>query len=96
VTQFHADPIPASKRRPEHQDQGRSSSTRDLPRQVPSITNSPRCAPAQPLKPNVPRRIRPVRVDAWAVPASANWSRSRTTIHKVSRTSRSTDWALPF
>jgi hypothetical protein len=41
-------------------------------------------------------RVDPVRVDAWAVPASANWSRTSKTIRKVSRVSRSTNWALPF
>jgi hypothetical protein len=96
VTQFQADPTSHSATRLEPSDQGRSSTARDLPLQVPSITNSPRCAPAKPLAPNVPRLVRPVRVDAWAVPASANWSRTRSTIRKVSRTSRSTDWALPF
>ena len=69
---------------------------------VPTITNSPRCVPtrsAQPSnqrKPMTPRRMRTVRVDAWAVPASANWSRTRTTIRKVNRGTHSTDWALPF
>jgi hypothetical protein len=87
------------------------STAHDLPLDVPSITNSPRCAPShcapphsapshsappQPAKPGAPRRVRTVRVDAWAVPASANWSRARTPIRKVSRTTRSTDWALPF
>lgn len=76
--------------------QVRTERTRELPLQVPSITNSPRCAPSQPLNPNPARRARPVRVDAWAVPASANWSRTRTTVRKVSRGTRSTDWALPF
>ena len=42
------------------------------------------------------RRARRVRVDAWAVPASASWSRTRTPMRKVARVSRSTDWALPF
>ena len=42
------------------------------------------------------RRVRSVRVDAWAVPASANWSRTRTPARKVNRVSRSTNWALPF
>ncbi len=73
-----------------------TGSSRDLPLQVPSITNSPRCAPSQPLKPSAPRRVRTVRVDAWAVPASANWSRPRTTLRKVTGRARSTDWALPF
>jgi hypothetical protein len=78
------------------QDPETSEITRDLPRQIPSITNSPRCAPSQPSKPNAPRRVRAVRVDAWAVPATANWSRTRTTIRTVKRGTRSTDWALPF
>lgn len=42
------------------------------------------------------RRARPVRVDAWAEPASASWTRTRRTVRKVRRTPRSTDWALPF
>jgi len=86
-----------------------SDCSRDLPLQVPSITNSPRCAPSHSshppkasalapsaLVPGVLRRVRKVRVDAWAVPASANWSRPRTTIRKVTGRARSTDWALPF
>jgi len=102
VTQFQADPIfkstvnEVNEANLERRDQGRPSAARDLPLQVPSITNSPRCAPAKPLAPIVPGRVRAVRVDAWAVPASANWSRTRSTLRKVSRTSRSTDWALPF
>ena len=84
------------------------SNVHDLPRQVPSITNSPRCAPSQTSqtrrptppqqasKPGTPRRVRTVRVDAWADPASANWSRQRTSVRKVNGRIRSTDWALPF
>ena len=72
----------------------------ELPLHVPTLTNSPRCAPAaEPTKPITPRRVRTVRVDAWAVPASVNWSRARTAVRKVSkgnRSTRSTDWALPF
>ena len=71
----------------------------ELPIQVPTITNSPRCAPARPSKPQTPtppRRVRTVRVDAWAVPASVNWNRTRTAVRKVGRGTRSTDWALPF
>jgi len=82
----------------------------ELPLHVPTITNSPRCVPtrsvntsgqtsrqtANPKKPTTPRRVRTVRVDAWAVPASANWSRTRATVRKVNRGTRSTDWALPF
>jgi hypothetical protein len=75
---------------------------RELTLHVPTITNSPRCVPARSARPshqknpNTPRRVRTVRVDAWAVPASANWSQTRTTVRKVNRGSRSTDWALPF
>lgn len=82
----------------------------ELPLHVPTITNSPRCVPTQSAhtsgqtsgqtsnqkKPTTPRRVRTVRVDAWAVPASANWSRTRTTVRKVNRGTRSIDWALPF
>jgi hypothetical protein len=89
----------------------------ELPLPVSSLTNSPRCAPAQrartikparlapsktaipsstPPTPQPPRRARTVRVDAWAVPASTNWSRTRTTVRKVSPGTPSTDWALPF
>jgi hypothetical protein len=69
---------------------------------VPTITNSPRCVPARSgqssnqMKPTTPRRMRTVRVDAWAVPASANWSRTRTMVRKVNRGTRSNEWALPF
>lgn len=79
---------------------------------VRSLTNSPGCSPRSsasntpsgtdinlihPIHAIRPvRRARTVRTDAWAVPASANWTRTRTTIRKVSRVSRSTDWALPF
>lgn len=74
----------------------------ELQLHVPTITNSPRCVPIRPAqtsnqkKSTTPRRIRTVRVDAWAVPASANWSRTRTTVRKVNRGTRGTDWALPF
>ena len=74
----------------------------ELTLHVPTLTNSPRCVPARSAQPSngknptTPRRVRTVRVDAWAVPASANWSRTRTTIRKVNRGTRSTDWALPF
>lgn len=69
---------------------------------VPTITNSPRCVPARSARPShqqnptTPRRVRTVRVDAWAVPASANWSRTRATVRKANRGSRSNDWTLPF
>jgi hypothetical protein len=75
---------------------------RELTLHIPTITNSPRCVPARSARPSrqknptTPRRVRTVRVDAWAVPASANWSRTQTTVRKVNRGSRSTDWALPF
>jgi len=81
------------------------ASLHELPLHVPTITNSPRCVPTRsaqsanptnPKKPTTPRRVRTVRVDAWAVPASANWSRTRTTVRKVNRGTRSIDWALPF
>ena len=74
-----------------------------------SLSNSPGAAPAPslaressrstgsaPADVQPVRRARPVRVDAWAVPASANWTRTHKTIRKVRRVSRSTDWALPF
>jgi hypothetical protein len=92
----------------------------ELPLPVPSLTNSPQCAPAQrprtikpsrlspsknpissspsstPPPPRSPRRARTVRVDAWAVPASTNWSRTRASARKVNRNTGTTDWALPF
>jgi hypothetical protein len=78
----------------------------ELQLHVPTITNSPRCVPARsgetfgqasnPKKPTTPRRMRTVRVDAWAVPASANWSRTRTMVRKANRGTRSSEWALPF
>ena len=76
-----------------------TSEIHDLPVRVPSLTNSPRCAPAnptRPTRPSAPRRVRPVRVDAWAVPVSVNWSRTRTTTLKVKRGMPSAEWALPF
>ncbi|MBJ21033.1 MAG: hypothetical protein GY910_23970 [bacterium] len=77
---------------------------------VRSITNSPGCTPSlsssSPSHTSQPphgetglrpvRRARTIRTDAWSVPASANWTRTRNPIRKVSRVSRSTDWALPF
>ncbi len=66
----------------------------EFPLRVPSITNSPGCTPARRSVP--PRRVRPVRVDAWAVPASVSWTRTRTTLRKVNRHSHATDWSLPF
>ena len=98
MTHFQSDSILEANRTTNDasQDSRNGEASRDLPLQVPSITNSPRCAPSQPVKPTVPRRVRPVRVDAWAVPASANWSRTRTTLRKVNPGTRSTDWALPF
>ncbi len=66
----------------------------EFPLCVPSITNSPGCTPAGASVP--PRRVRPLRVDAWAVPASVSWTRSRTTLRKINRHSHATDWALPF
>jgi len=68
----------------------------ELPLQVPTLTNSPRCSPSEPARPAAPRRVRRVRVEAWAVPASVNWSRTRSNVRKVDRNPRSTDWALPF
>ena len=73
-------------------------SVHKLPRRVPTLTNSPGCAPqSTTLNPNAPRRVRTVRVDAWAVPAAASWSRTRASVRKVSRKPRPTDSAaLPF
>jgi hypothetical protein len=45
---------------------------------------------------SAPRLVRKVRVDAWAVPASTNWTRSRMTVRKVNRGPRPAAWALPF
>ncbi len=87
-----------------------ASEIHELPFPVRSITNSPGCEPgsrapssSSPASPSSSgadlrpvRRARTVRVDAWAVPASANWTRTRRTIRTVARVSRSTDWALPF
>ena len=77
-------------------------SLRELSLHVPTITNSPHCAPArtthsgQLAKPTVARRGRTLRVDAWAVPVSANWSRTRSTARNAARGTRSAGWALPF
>ncbi|MEM9175065.1 MAG: hypothetical protein AAGC67_07505 [Myxococcota bacterium] len=69
---------------------------------VPTLTNSPGCVPARPI-----RRARSVQVDAWSAPAPANWGRGRRTVRKVqskgsgrgrraATASPSSDWALPF
>jgi hypothetical protein len=81
-------------------------SIQDFPLRVPSLTNSPGCAPglrqprttrhAQTRVATPLRRVRPVHVDAWATPASTSWTRTRRTVRKVSRQSQSTSWALPF
>ncbi len=77
-------------------------SLRELSLHVPTITNSPHCAPArtthsgQLAKPTAARRGRTLRVDAWAVPVSANWSRTRSSARNVARGTRSAGWALPF
>lgn len=91
-TATHANPIAKL------QDPQNLEDLQDQPVPVRSITNSPRCAPASVAKSTRPRQARTVRVDAWAVPASANWSRVRTTttVRKVRRGTPSTDWALPF
>jgi len=70
------------------------SELHEFPLPVPSITNSPGCTPAR--TPVPPRRVRPVRVDAWAVPVSVSWTRTRKTLRKINRHSHATDWALPF
>jgi hypothetical protein len=70
------------------------SNLHEFPPPVPSITNSPGCTPARRSVP--PRRARPVRVDAWAVPVSVSWTRTGTMLRKVNRHSHATNWALPF
>lgn len=75
-----------------------------VPLRVPTLTNSPGCAPRKtstsassaPTGHRTSRRVRPVRTDAWSEPVAVNWSRTRSTVRKVSRKSPSTDWALPF
>jgi hypothetical protein len=103
VTHFHSIPRPAkTDTQTELNPDMKADPTNlhELPLHVPTLTNSPRCAPAtrptKPTTPTTPRRVRTVRVDAWAVPASVNWSRARTAVRKVNRSARSTDWALPF
>ena len=104
MTHFHSIPRPDETEKTHKTDaptdmnmEADPTNLHELPLHVPSLTNSPRCAPAaHPTKPTTPRRVRTVRVDAWAVPASVNWSRARTTVRKVNRSARSTDWALPF
>ena len=114
MTHFHSIPRPAKTDTQTELNtdmEADPTNLHELPLHVPTLTNSPRCAPAtcstpteplkplKPLKPTTPRRVRTVRVDAWAVPASVNWSRARTAVRKVSkvnRSTRSTDWALPF
>jgi hypothetical protein len=73
---------------------------REHPREVPTLTNSPGCVPAvAPREADAlhgPRRARTVRVDAWAVPAAASWSRTRSSVRKISRRPRASGWTLPF
>ncbi|HPG28993.1 MAG: hypothetical protein H6748_00765 [Spirochaetaceae bacterium] len=66
------------------------------PRQTRTLTNSPGCVPARRAAARARGAMRTVRVDAWAVPASVSWSRTRRTVRKVARTPRGADWALPF
>jgi hypothetical protein len=72
----------------------------EQPLEVPTLTNSPGCVPAAVPRESDglrgPRRARAVRVDAWAVPAAASWSRTRSTVRKISRQPRAKGWALPF
>ncbi len=101
MTHFHSIPRPAkTDTQTDMNMEADPTNLHELPLPVPTLTNSPRCAPAaEPTKPITPRRVRTVRVDAWAVPASVNWSRARTAVRKVSkvnRSTRTTDWALPF
>ena len=102
MTHFHSIPRPAKTDTQTELNtdmEADPTNLRELPLHVPTLTNSPRCAPATRPTPTTPRRVRTVRVDAWAVPASVNWSRARTAVRKVSkvnRSTRSTDWALPF
>ncbi len=86
-----------------------SFDAQDVPLRVPSITNSPGCVPGF-RKPRAARqvqtrtthttaplrRVRTVRVDAWATPAATSWTRTRRTVRKVSYQPQSTSWALPF
>jgi hypothetical protein len=56
-------------------------------------------APGRPAATGIarpPRRVGPVRVDAWAVPAATRWGRTRATVRKVSRSPGTIDSALPF
>ena len=103
MTHFHSIPRPdKTDTQTDMNMEADPTNLHELPLHVPTLTNSPRCAPAarstptKPLKPTTARRVRSVRVDAWAVPASVNWSRARTAVRKVNRSARSTDWALPF
>ena len=98
MTHFHSIPRPdKTDTQTDMNMEADPTNLHELPLHVPTLTNSPRCAPAaEPTKPITPRRVRTVRVDAWAVPASVNWSRARTAVRKVNRSTRSTDWALPF
>jgi len=91
-------PEPAPESGPQAAGDPTPDNVHDLPLRVPSLTNSPGCRPAFPkMRTNAPlRRVRSVRVDAWAAPASATWTRTRKTVRKINRQSQSTNWALPF
>lgn len=73
-----------------HPDPTEAESTRATASPTPSPT------PTSTARPAPPRRRRVLRVDAWAEPASTNWTRTRRTVRKVRRKSRTPDWALPF
>ena len=92
-------PEPAPESGPEAAGDPTPDNVHDLPLRVPSLTNSPGCTPGgfPKMRASAPlRRVRSVRVDAWAAPASATWTRTRKTVRKVNRQSQSTNWALPF
>lgn len=65
-------------------------------RRVSTLTNSPGCRPSDAPEAGAPRRLRAVRVDAWAVPASVSWSRPRTTPRRAASSTRTLDRALPL
>jgi hypothetical protein len=91
-------PEPAPESGPQAAGDPTPHNIHDFPLRVPSLTNSPGCTPAFPRTRSAAplRRVRSVRVDAWAAPAATTWTRTRKTVRKVNRQSQSTNWALPF
>jgi len=88
-------PAPASEVEKRAEAPTRTVPDAPSPRHVSTLTNSPGCRPSEAPETGAPRRLRAVRVDAWAVPASVSWSRPRTTPRRAASSTRALDRAVP-